>query len=57
MTNNKNNSKPIVGLDAVKMQRETPEKFSEKYWENPGILKKEMEENREKYHFKEIVTQ
>ena len=57
MSNNKNNSQPIAGLDAVKMMREIREKLSEKYWKHPEILKKEMEEIRKKYHFKLMVTQ
>mgnify|MGYP003542252392 CR=1 FL=1 len=57
MSNNKNNTQPIAGLDAVKMMREIREKLSEKYWKHPEILKKEMEEIRKKYHFKLMVTQ
>ena len=57
MSNSKNTSQPIAGLDAVKMMREIREKLSEKYWKHPDILKKEMEEIRKKYHFKLIVTQ
>ena len=30
--------------------REIREKLSEKYWKHPEILKKEMQEIREKYH-------
>ncbi len=57
MSNNKNTTQPIAGLDAVKMMREIREKLSEKYWKHPDILKKEMEEVRKKYHFKLMVTQ
>ena len=57
MNNNKNTIQPIAGLDAVKMMREIREKLSEKYWKNPDILKKEMEEIRKKYHFKVMITQ
>lgn len=57
MSNNKINTQPIAGLDAVKMMREIREKLSEKYWKHPEILKKEMEEIRKKYHFKLMVTQ
>ena len=32
------------------MVREIREKLSEKYWKHPEILKKEMQEIREKYH-------
>ena len=57
MSNNKNTTQPIAGLDAVKMMREIREKLSEKYWKHPDILKKEMEEIRKKYHFKVMITQ
>ena len=57
MSNNKNKTQPIAGLDAVKMMREIREKLSEKYWKHPDILKKEMEEIRKKYHFKVMLTQ
>lgn len=57
MSNNKNTTQPITGLDAVKMMREIREKLSEKYWKHPDILKKEMEEIRKKYHFKVMLTQ
>lgn len=57
MSNNKNTTQPIEGLDAVKMMREIREKLSEKYWKHPDILKKEMEEIRKKYHFKLMITQ
>jgi hypothetical protein len=57
MDNNKNTTQPIDGLDAVKMMREIREKLSEKYWKNPDILKKEMEEIRKKYHFKLMAIQ
>ncbi len=57
MSNNKNTTLPIAGLDAVKMMREIREKLSEKYWKHPDILKKEMEEIRKKYHFKVMLTQ
>lgn len=36
-------------FDAVKMMRDIREKLSEKYWEHSDILKKEMEEIRNKY--------
>ena len=39
-------------FDAVKMMREIREKLSEKYWNHPDILKKEMQEIREKYNLK-----
>ena len=57
MSNSKNTSQPIAGLDAVKMMREIREKLSEKYWKHPDILKKEMEEIRKKYRFKVMITQ
>jgi hypothetical protein len=38
--------------DAVKMMREIREKLSEKYWKHPDILKKEMQQIREKYNLK-----
>ena len=56
MSNNKNTTQTIAGLDAVKMMREIREKLSEKYWKHPDILKKEMEEIRKKYHFKVMIT-
>ena len=57
MKKNNNAVLPIAGLDAVKMMREIREKLSEKYWKHPDILKKEMEEIRKKYHFKETISQ
>ncbi len=57
MNKDKNITQPIAGLDAVKMMRDIREKLSEKYWKNPDILKKEMEEIRKKYHFKLMVIQ
>ena len=57
MNKDKNITQPIAGLDAVKMMRDIREKLSEKYWKNPDILKKEMEEIRKKYHFKLMITQ
>jgi hypothetical protein len=39
-------------FDAVKMMRQIREKLSEKYWKHPDILKKEMQEIREKYNLK-----
>ena len=36
-------------FDAVKMMREIREKLSEKYWQHPEILKKDMEEVRKEY--------
>lgn len=36
-------------FDAVQMMREIREKLGEKYWQNPNILKKEMESVRKKY--------
>jgi hypothetical protein len=39
-------------FDAVKMMREIREKLSEKYWKHPEILKKEMQEIREKHNLK-----
>ena len=39
-------------FDAVKMMRDIREKLSEKYWKHPDILKKEMEEIREKYNLR-----
>ncbi len=56
MSNSKNPTQPIAGLDAVKMMREIREKLSERYWKHPDILKKEMEEIRKKYHFKLMIT-
>ena len=45
-------------FDAVKMMREIREKLSEKYWKHPDILKKEMQEIKEKHNLKftEFVT-
>ncbi len=43
-------------LDAVKMMREIREKLSEKYWENPDILKTEMQAIRKKYNLKITST-
>lgn len=40
----------IEKFDAVKSMREIREKLSERYWENPDILKQEMEEIRKKYN-------
>ena len=57
MSNNKNTTQPIAGLDAVKMMREIREKLSERYWKHPDILKKEMEDIRKGYHFKLMITQ
>ena len=57
MSKDKNTTQPIAGLDAVKMMRDIREKLSEKYWKNPDILKKEMEEIRKKYHFKLMINQ
>lgn len=57
MSNNKNTTQPIAGLDSVKMMREIRENLSEKYWKHPEILKKEMEEIRKKYHFNVLITQ
>lgn len=39
-------------FDAVEMMREIREKLTEKYWKHPDILKKEMQEVREKYNLK-----
>jgi hypothetical protein len=36
-------------FDAVKMMREIRERLSEKYWNHPDLLKKEMEIIRKKY--------
>ncbi|HEX8460571.1 MAG TPA: hypothetical protein VF623_04050 [Segetibacter sp.] len=44
-----NNNKKI---DAVQMMREIREHLSEKYWNHPEILKKEMQAIREKYKLK-----
>ena len=52
MSKEKNIPKPIAGLDSVKLMREIREKLSGKYWKHPDLLKKEMEEIREKYQFK-----
>lgn len=38
-------------FDAVQMMRDIREKLSERYWNNPDVLKKEMQEIREKYNF------
>lgn len=38
-------------FDAVQMMRDIREKLSERYWNNPDVLKKEMQEVREKYNF------
>ena len=57
MSNNKNTTQPIAGLDADKIMREIREKLSERYWKHPDILKKEMENIRKKYHFKLMITQ
>ena len=37
-------------FDAVKMMREIREKLSEKYWKQPDLLKKEMQEIRDKHN-------
>ncbi len=39
-------------FDAVQMMREIREQLSEKYWNHPDILKKEMQAIREKYSLK-----
>ena len=36
-------------IDAVKMMREIRDKLSEKYSENPGLEKRDLEEIRKKY--------
>ena len=38
--------------DAVKAMREIREKLSEKYWQRPERLKKDMETIRKKYNLK-----
>lgn len=43
-------------FDAVKMMRDIREKLSKKYWKHPEILKKEMEEIRQKYNLKITTT-
>lgn len=43
-------------FDAVLMMREIRENLSEKYWKHPDILKKEMQEIREKYNLKISVA-
>ena len=42
-------------FDAVKTMREIREKLSEKYWQHPDILKKDMKAIRKKYHLKVAV--
>ncbi len=37
-------------FDAIKMMRNIREKLSERYWQHPDILKKEMEAVRKKYN-------
>ncbi len=44
-------------FDAVKAMREIRENLSEKYWKHPDILKKEMQEIREKYNLKLTTPQ
>ncbi len=44
-------------FDAVKAMREIREKLSEKYWKLPDILKKEMQEVREKYNLQLTISQ
>ncbi len=44
-------------FDAVKMMREIRENLSEKYWKHPDILKKEMQDIREKYNLKITTSQ
>lgn len=39
-----------IKIDAVKMMRDIREKLSEKYWNQPDILKNEMELIRKKYN-------
>ncbi len=56
MSNIENIKPPLENVDSVKMMRDIREMLSEKYWQHPGILKKEMEEIRKKYHFKIMVT-
>ena len=36
-------------FDAVKMMRDIREELSVKYWKNPEVLMKDMEEIRKKY--------
>ena len=38
--------------DAVKEMRTVREELSERYWKNPELLKKEMEEMQKKYGLK-----
>lgn len=40
-------------FDAVKMMREIREKLSEKYWQHPDQLKKEMAAIRKKYNMQD----
>ncbi len=44
-------------FDAVKMMREIRENLSEKYWKHNDILKKEMQDIREKYNLKIPTSQ
>ena len=44
---------PIEGFSSVDMMREIREQLSERYWQHSDILKKDMEEVRKKYNFKE----
>lgn len=55
MNKDKNSVEPIADLDAVKMMRDIRENLSEKYWNHPEILKKEMEEIRKKYTLNAVV--
>jgi hypothetical protein len=50
MKKNEESEKNREGFDAVKMMREIREKLSEKYWQHPGILKKDMAAIRKKYN-------
>ena len=42
-------------FDSVQMMREIREKLSEKYWNHPEILKKDLDAIRKKYNFKTIA--
>lgn len=39
-------------FDAVSYMRKVREELSEKYWQHPDVLKKDMETIREKYKLK-----
>ena len=45
------NTKNANEFDAVAMMREARERLSLKYWQQPDVLKQDMEEIHKKYSF------